>query len=549
MKRREKNVEEFMLRHLGLFKTPPQPEMDLVETRIQNRLRSAPAADGAAEEFGSRGNSWKLRRLAFVLGAAAAAVIAVVFLQMPRAIDAHAVVESPDGTLSRLSGEKTESVRFGGRIDAGEILRTNDGAAIALADGSRVELRSQSEFSVERGDDGVRIHLRKGSLIVKAAKQVAGRLYVHTRDMVVSVVGTVFLVNAEEEGSHVSVIEGEVRVQHGETTRNLPAGQHFTTNPKREVPPVREEISWSREAEVHVALLQQSAPPAAQPREAFDAVSIRPASPAIVSSAVAGARQGGAAGCLRAGFLASPGRFTALCVTVRDLVDLAYGMKNCPVAPREGPLAALDQGIGRYTYVRSCVSGGPDWAKSDFYEIEATLPAGTPTYSRGEVTARNAPKLQAMIQTMLAERFNLTVRRELREMPVYHLVVEKPGKILLSDDQTPPGEIARGGGPVSVRGGTVNLPRGVLLNCAGNGIEIARLVGCFQAETDRPVIDRTDLKGLYDIPARPVDPNQTGVPQLSTLPLTLEQLGLKLEPARAQLEVLVIERVERPSEN
>jgi uncharacterized protein (TIGR03435 family) len=233
------------------------------------------------------------------------------------------------------------------------------------------------------------------------------------------------------------------------------------------------------------------------------------------------------------------------------LVDLAYGMRNCPVAVREGPLVVLDQRNGRSTYVRSCVSGGPDWAKSDFYDVQATMPLDSPTYTRSDLQNWNAPKLQMMIQTLLADRFKLTLRRESKEVPVYNLVVEKPGKIKLSEDQTPPGDSAGArGGPVSIRGGTAGLPRGALLNCAGNAIQISNLASCFQSEVDRPVIDKTDLKGLYDIPPRPpADPNPTGGPQVSTLPLALDQLELKLELSRATLEVLVIDGVERPSEN
>jgi uncharacterized protein (TIGR03435 family) len=549
MKRREKNVEEFMLRHLGLFKTPPQSEMDLVETRIVNRLRSAPAADGAAEELDSRGNSWKLRRLAFVLGAAAAAVIAVVFLQTPRGIDTHAVVESADGTLSRVSGAKTESVRSGGRIDAGEILRANDGGAIALADGSRVELRSQSEFSVERGDDGVRIHLRKGSLIVKAAKQVAGRLYVHTKDMVVSVVGTVFLVSAAEEGSHVSVIEGEVRVQHGETTKNLLPGEQFTTNPKRQVPPVKEEISWSREAEVHVALLEESAaapPPQQNPveaRVAFDVVSIRPGNPYQMPPAGArgvppgdGAKPAtpppagvpDLARTLTCGGRGSeldvnPGRMTLQNGTVYRLIVLGYGLKDC--------ILSLQMGL---------ISGGPEWVRTDRFDIAGTIPEGSPVYTWAQLNNGEATRLQLMIQTLLAERFNLVLERETKDLPAYNLVVARAGRIKASEDQTPPPALTRG---VPLRANA--LPRGVMLNCAGNGLLISAVAGCLQKNLSGTIIDKTDLKGLYDIPLAAPDPSFPGISPEQML----EPLGLKLELTKRPGEVYAIRRVERPTEN
>jgi ferric-dicitrate binding protein FerR (iron transport regulator) len=89
-------------------------------------------------------------------------------------------------------------------------------------------------------------------------------------------VGTVFFVNAEEEGSHVAVIEGEVRVQLGAESKKLLRGEQLSTNPQMESLPVREEISWSRNAETHVALLQQYASTQTTPRRLeFEVVSIK----------------------------------------------------------------------------------------------------------------------------------------------------------------------------------------------------------------------------------------------------------------------------------
>ena len=107
---------------------------------------------------------------------------------------------------------------------------------LKLADGSAIEMRSNSALRLHQANDGVQIHLDAGSVIVNAARQRTGHLYVKTRDMTVSVVGTVFLVNAEEEGSRVAVIEGEVRVQQGEIETKLRPGQQVTTNPAMESP-------------------------------------------------------------------------------------------------------------------------------------------------------------------------------------------------------------------------------------------------------------------------------------------------------------------------
>jgi uncharacterized protein (TIGR03435 family) len=124
-----------------------------------------------------------------------------------------------------------------------------------------VEIGSLSELSLERSDDGLRIHLITGDVIINAAKQVRGRhLYVRTKDATISVVGTVFLVKAEKEGSRIAVIEGEVRVQQGEITTTLRPGYQLATNPQMEPRTVKEDLSWSREAVTHTALLQQASP-------------------------------------------------------------------------------------------------------------------------------------------------------------------------------------------------------------------------------------------------------------------------------------------------
>ena len=71
--------------------------------------------------------------------------------------------------------------------------------------------------------------------------------------MTVSVVGTIFLVNAEKDGSRVAVIEGEVRVREGSTDTKLHPGEQVSTNPKWEARSVKEAIGWSRQADAHLA--------------------------------------------------------------------------------------------------------------------------------------------------------------------------------------------------------------------------------------------------------------------------------------------------------
>ncbi|HET9218165.1 MAG TPA: TIGR03435 family protein [Terriglobia bacterium] len=548
MKRRKDNTDEFLLRHLGLFKTAPQQEMDLAEARIERRLRTVPAlADDTATDTTSQRRQWRMKPVALAIGTIAAMILLVVS-QLPETIDAAVVLASADGTLSRGTDKKPQAVRFGEQIEPGQILRTNGvAAAISLADGSRVELRPRTEFSVDRASDGVRIDLRRGSLLVHAAEQLRGHLYVQTRDVKVSVVGTVFFVNAEEEGSRVAVLEGEVRVQQGDTSKNLQSGEQLTTNPQLAPLPVQEELLTRHEPATLAPLAEQAAPPAQAPpatRPTFEVISIRPS----VITAGAGGRgtpPGGAPNpparapargenqpppmtCAGPGSQpeVTPGRF-AVRTTVFRLIVLAYGLKNCPLV--------LQMGL---------ITGGPDWVKTDRFDIQATIPAGSPVYTRQQLGDGQATDLQLRIQALLADRFSLVVRRETKELPAFNLVVAEAGKLKRSADQTAP-EPFQPGAPLS----TGALPRGVMMNCTGNAILISNLSRCLEQQVGGTIVDKTQLKELFDIPAvLNVDP---AVPMDRAFHASqvLDQVGLKLEPTKAPGEVLTIERVERPSEN
>jgi hypothetical protein len=294
------------------------------------------------------------------------------------------VAEAAENTLFRTWGGQTDALEVGGKIESGEIIHTDGaGAVLALADGSSLEMRADTELWLEHADDGLRIRLRKGGIIVDAAGMRGEHLYVQTKDMTASVVGTVFLVNAAEEGTRVAVIEGEVHVQQGASAQTLVRGEQVTTSPLMEPPPFGEDISWSRNAETHLVLLRQSIAPAAE--EAFEIASVRPGP--------------GLSGCGNFSVYITLDYFSATCATVYHLVDLAYGLKNCQVAQTLEP---------------PCFYGGPAWARSDPFHIEAVLPHGSPGYTRSELQAGHAPKLQRMIQRLLVDRFKLTVHREMK---------------------------------------------------------------------------------------------------------------------------------------
>jgi ferric-dicitrate binding protein FerR (iron transport regulator) len=134
----------------------------------------------------------------------------------------------------------------------------DDGLQVTLADNSSVEMRAHSEMTVGRAADGIQIDLKTGDIIVTAAEQHDGHLYVRTKDMTVAVDGTVFLVNASQDGSRVGVIEGEVRVREGGRETRLRPGEQVATSSAIVARPLTEDINWSRNATAHLAILDSS---------------------------------------------------------------------------------------------------------------------------------------------------------------------------------------------------------------------------------------------------------------------------------------------------
>src|SRR5262249_18527505 len=144
---------------------------------------------------------------------------------------------------------------------------------------------------------------------------------------------------------------------------------------------------------------------------------------------------------------------------------------------------------------------------------------------------------------LLEDRFKLRSHQETRELSLYNLTVAKGGaKIKLSEDQTPPAAlIAAGNGAHGVGRGDIRLGRSNLEARAQSIELLAVALGTLYA--DRPVVDKTGLKGLYDIRL------QWAPPETSLFNALEEQLGLKLEAGKGRMPVLVIDSIQKPSEN
>jgi len=222
--------------------------------------------------------AYSLRPVVLRWGIAAALVIGLGLIALPliqRYVpfgSFDATVQAADGPVYAVTDAQTRSLSNGEKIKRGDTIRTSKdaGAIVRLGDGSLIEMKDRSEFSITQTLRGTTVHLARGSVIVEAAKQkdkkrtVVGKLikefhkligvqeggdfFVETGDSLVSVTGTTFAVNAGTKGSRVSVIEGEVHLDRSGDDRVLRAGEQATTSTAIETVPVKEEIAWSRNA-------------------------------------------------------------------------------------------------------------------------------------------------------------------------------------------------------------------------------------------------------------------------------------------------------------
>ena len=171
--------------------------------------------------------------------------------------DFDATVQAAEGQVFQVADTQTTAVAAGAKLQKGEKVRTaKDGRAVLhLGDGSLIEMKDRSELYLTKNGQGTTIHLDRGSIVVEAAKQKDGKLFVESGDSLVSVTGTVFSVNNGTKGSRVSVIEGEVNLNHAGSDRVLRPGEQATTNPAIATIPVKDEVSWSRNANRYAQVL------------------------------------------------------------------------------------------------------------------------------------------------------------------------------------------------------------------------------------------------------------------------------------------------------
>ena len=218
------------------------------------------------------------------------------------------------------------------------------------------------------------------------------------------------------------------------------------------------------------------------------------------------------------------GRLNLRNVPLRQIIRMAYapGYRLFPGLP-------LDR-----------MSGGPAWVDTDLFVVEARAPEGS--------LAKDAERqFSLMVRALLADRFKLRARIEIRQLPVYVLTLDRADRGLGA--QLKPA--AKPDGPTSIGGGR---GRWFITNVPAHG-----LASALEEHVLLPVIDRTGLTGGFDGTMEwtpeigelrgPADPNASPPTGPSIYTAIREQLGLRLVRDTGPVEFLVIDSVERPSEN
>lgn len=228
---------------------------------------------------------------------------------------------------------------------------------------------------------------------------------------------------------------------------------------------------------------------------------------------------------------ASPAKFDAASIKLHPgIVNISYdpsvrGRRVVSTASTLRDLILYAYGLGYDIQI----AGLPKWALSDHYDLNAE--------AEGEGVLTTAQARQ-MMQNLLADRFQLQVHRETEEVPMYALVIAKGGPKL--KESAPD---ATGGASVIVG------EKGIHLEAKRYTMD--QFARQLSITAGRPVVDKTGLTAYYAFTMDWFPANRPSVSDVDTPDMfaALQELGLKLEPIKGPMQELVIDRVEKPSEN
>jgi bla regulator protein BlaR1 len=236
-----------------------------------------------------------------------------------------------------------------------------------------------------------------------------------------------------------------------------------------------------------------------------------------------------------------PSRFTTTNIPAKDLIGFAYHVEPFQI------------------------SGGPSWIHSDGYDIEAKVDETAVAQLQTLPPEQRMDQYRLMLRSLLADRFKLSLSHETKELPIYALVIAKGGAKLTPTtvDLTRP--VTPGNAPPA--GPMMMMSLGRLEAKAAPISALAEVLGRQPDLGGRLVVDRTGLQGKYDFtlefaPDRPEPLLGTGGPPMgiqgppppdpnapSIFTAIQEQLGLKLDSSKGPVEILVINSIEKPTEN
>lgn len=215
-------------------------------------------------------------------------------------------------------------------------------------------------------------------------------------------------------------------------------------------------------------------------------------------------------------------RFDVVSIKPADPANPAHMTQAAPGRFRGENLRLFELVMGAWHLNHNQIVGGPKWMETAGWDIDARFPAGT-----------DPARVAEMTKNMLAERFGLESHLEERVLPIYALTIAKNGLKLHEGD----GRNGMSAGPRLIRYGSGTM---------------AQLAGQLSGYVGRQVIDQTGKSGQYAIDLS-FAPMQPGVSETDAAPSIFraleEQAGLKLVPGKGPVQVLVIDKAERPSPN